>query len=378
MRNAHSILKTACWGFPVLCACVFAFHVGKNHGDQNQADDAASRKNVRHSDRPAATGTLRWIQRIDQCQTNDDYAKALADAEFHSDKTERKRHLSFILRAWLDHDPQAALAAVRNIEILRHDAGRAVEAFVDWAHSSPLEAADLLRNALANDHEKSPNRIFIDGVNPPDFMLGVIWGMTRADPDLTSNLISGLPSGPFRKAAMEVFLTNDYLSNPKRAMTWAAGIPDEAARMVAVRMVAEKIGQSDDPLRNAIWAKSLGTEAEQATAIAAIAAQWSQRHARDAFTWAIALEEPRHKWAAMPSVLKHLTLIDPGAAADWLNQFDAAPEIDASVVAYVRVMRDINPEAAVASLDGITDPKLKDHLKNSLAVRQHGDENPKP
>lgn len=378
MRNAHSILKPACWGLAVLCACVFAFHVGKNHGGQHHAGDPASRKYIRHADLPTATGTLRWIQRIDQCRTNDDYTKALADAEFHSDKTERKRHLSLILRAWLEHDPKAALAAVRNIEILRHDAGRAVEAFVYWAHNSPSEAADLIRNAVANDHAKSSSRIFIDGVNPPDFVLGVIWGMTRSDPDLTSNLISGLPSGPFRKAAMEVFLTNDFPSSPQRAITWAAGIPDEAARMDAIRMVAEKIGQSDDPLRNALWAKSLGAEAEQTTAVAAIAAQWSQRHARDAFTWAIALEQPRHKWAAMPFVIKHLTLIDPGAAADWLNQFDAAPEIDASVAAYVRVMRDINPEAAAASLDGITNPKLKDSLKNSLAARHRGDETPKP
>jgi hypothetical protein len=326
----------------------------------------------------ATTGSAEWIREVGRYRSRDEFLTALREVEIHSDKTEKKRHLSLVLRAWLDHDPLAALEAVRGIDALRHEQARAVDAFGDWAANSPLEAADLIRQAFANDRAGATGRAYIDGVDPPDALLGVVWGMTRSDPDLTCGVISRLPAGLFRTAATEVFLGTDYHLDPRRSMRWVTSMPPGAVRHEAIRMVAEKIGQGEDPSLDINWVAGLEERSERTVAVAAIAGQWARRHAREAFAWATSLDDADLKWAAVPQALEHLTILDPDAAADWLNQFDAAPELDASVAAYVRVLRHINPDAALGSTDGITDPRLRARLQSSLARHASAHENPNP
>jgi hypothetical protein len=360
------MLGNAGWTLLVVSACVLAFLAGRGGLatlEPNQATTTAA-LDGKAMVTPASPD---WLRQATRRRSRDEFLAELREIEQHSDKTVKKRHLGLVLRGWLDHDPLAALEAVRGIGALRFEPARAVDAFGDWAANSPLAAADLIRQAFANDRAGAAGRAYIDGVDPPDILLGVVWGMTGTDPELACDVISRMPKGLFRTAATEVFLGTDYQRDPQRSQRWVASMPPGAVRREGIRMVAEKIGQSADPPRDFDWVAKLDDRSERAVAVAGIAGQWARRHAREAFAWAAALADADLKWAAVPAAIEHLTILDPDAAADWLNQFEAAPELDAAVAAYVRVLRHLNPEAALGSTGGITDPRLRAKLQSSLA-----------
>ena len=101
---------------------------------------------------------------------------------------------------------------------------------------------------------------------------------------------------------------------------------------------------------------------DQLIALESLTGQWSQRRAVDAFEWVGGLSDESLKLALMPAVIRHVTIVDPGAAADWLNQYDAAPEMDASVAAYAKAIQFVNPPAALGSAEAITDPALRESV----------------
>ena len=156
-------------------------------------------------------------------------------------------------------------------------------------------------------------------------------------------------------------MQNWYPAKPAEVREWAASINSAETRQLALSVVGTKAGQSDELGPALSWAMSLEGR-DQLTALESLTGQWSQRRAVDAFSWVGGLSDEVLKLALMPPVIRQVTIVDPGAAADWLNQYEAAPEMDASVAAYAKAIQFANPPAALGSAEAITDPALRESV----------------
>lgn len=308
----------------------------------------------------AAARILAAMDLLDACRTREDFLTSIESIQFTADKSEKNKLLAAVFSDWLEKDPQAALAEVRRVESLRHDASRVAEAFYRWAQDSPVAASELLTQTLdGRQSDPAARPEFLDGVDPPDFILSLVAGLGQSDPALAASVLTRSTASPIRTVAIEVLLQDWYPTDTDAVRAWVTGITDPATRSLAIKVAATKAGQGDDPEAGIRWAMDLSDAAERNAALAALTGQWSQRHSAAAFAWTRDQPDSSTKFSLMPAVIRELTLVDPGAAADWLNQYDASPAMDASVAAYAKAIGNVNPEAALGSAAAITDPELR-------------------
>ncbi|MGD9417437.1 MAG: hypothetical protein Q7R22_000740 [Verrucomicrobiota bacterium JB025] len=352
-----------------------AFMAGR-HTSQPAPETATSRADFRNRSRAilrtsagdnAATRTLALLDLLDSCRTRADFLAAIEAIESTADKSEKNRFLAALFAAWLENDPLTALAEVRRVESLRHDPQRVAESFMQWAASNPPAAASLLATALdGRQSDPSAHPPFLDGIDPPDFLLSLVSGLAQSDPQLAAKTLQQGAASPVHTAAIEVLLQDWYPADQEAVREWAAAIEQPETRRTAVQTAATKAGQSDATESGISWAMDLPDQGDRQAALLSLTEQWSQRHSADAFAWASKLTDENLKLSLMPAVIGQFTLIDPGTAADWLNQYEASPAMDASVAAYARAIRNVNPQAALGSAAAITDPELRQQVIGSI------------
>lgn len=309
----------------------------------------------------AAERTLAILDLLDRCQSQQDFLGAIDAIQSGADKSEKNRFLALLFAAWLESDAPAALSEVRRIESLRHDPSRVAESVRTWAFLNPDSATGLLRQVLdGRQTDPAAKPPFLDGIDPPEFLLSLVSGLGMANPRQAADTLAQAVGSPVRTSAIEVLLQDWYPADPAGAHDWAATIAEPETRRVALAATATKAGQEDQPESALTWAMNLPVPGDRQLALEALTGQWSQRHAAAAFAWTRALPDGDLKFSVMPGVLRHLAIIDPGAAADWLNEYEAAPAMDASIAAYAKAIQFTNPPAALGSAEAITDPHRRE------------------
>lgn len=303
---------------------------------------------------------LGFLDLLDSCRSRDDFRHAIEVIESRADKSEQNRYLAELFAAWLRQDPRAALAEVRRVESLRHDIIRVGESFRNWAVAHPDSAALLVSEALdGRQHDPSSPAPFLDGVDPPEFLLSIISGMGESSPLLAAKTLQPSLTRGVGTAGLEVLLQDWYPQDSRAAQDWAAALTERETRQVALAAVATKAGQDDEVAQALGWAQALPTPEDQQVALAALTSQWSQRRSGDAFAWTSALADETLRLSLMPNVLRNYALLKPGEAADWLNNYQPSLAIDASIVAYVQAIENVNPQAAILSAEAITNSELR-------------------
>lgn len=314
---------------------------------------------------------LEWMGLLESCRSHEEFIGAIEAIESTADKSEKNRFLAAVFAQWLETDPLAAIAEVRRVESLRHDTGRVAQAFSQWAEAHPAAAADLITLVLdgrQNDPTASP--AFLDGIDLPVFLLSIVSGLGRSDPRLAADALSRSAASPVRTAGIEVLLQDWYPADPGAVQRWAAIITDPDFRNIVVAAAATKAGQQDSTESGIAWAMALADPADRRIALEKLTEQWSQRHAAAAFAWSSGLTDEDLKLSLMPVVMRQFAILDPGAAADWLNEHEASPSMNASVAAYATAIRFVNPAAAHASAEAITDPELRKSVQKRIARPQ--------
>ncbi|MEP4076387.1 hypothetical protein [Haloferula sp.] len=385
MKNTDPINRIP-WVVVVALSLLAAFYGGRMiSGDSNSASGeggasaiSSSREQLRQGSdsriwkaSTATERTLELIDQLDRCETREDFQQMVREIELHADKSEKQRFLALLFGLWLDEDPVSALSEVRRVELLRRDGGRVSTAFMQWAVKDPSAAADLLKLVLdgrQSDPASAPP--FLDGVDPPEFLLSAVAGIAVSDPDLAASTLVGAGDSPVRRLSVEVLLQDWYPANQEEVRKWASSIDEPTSRRLALEVTGTKAGQGDDPSESLAWAMELEDGNDRRAVLLALTGQWSQRHASDASAWVAGLPDGELKFAVMPDVVRQLTVIDPGAAADWLNQYEAAPEMDLSVAAYAKAVQYSNPDAALGSAEAITDPEFRAKVLTAIRKNQ--------
>lgn len=321
---------------------------------------------------PAQTAiarTLSTTESIQSLRTQADFQTAIADLIKFSDKTEKERYLALLFEHWLNTDPSEALHEVRQVEMLRSHGRRTALAFENWATENPIAATQLLQQALASHDSNLSTLLFRDKIDPPAFILSLFSGLAHTDPQAAGNVLASTPESLIRQEFLSSLAQIWFQQNPTQAYHWVTTLPDDTSsiRSQALHEISTRAGLSPQPQSGIDWANTFSNPEERTLALKEITTQWSQKNARTAYNWASTLpDSDPAKFEVMPSVISRLTLIDPGLAADWLNQYQASPQMDASIAAYAITLRTINQTAALGSIEAITDPTLKAQIKNRI------------
>lgn len=361
-----------------------AFFLGKNTSapEKNTLTPTKSQNNppskVVNSSRPdlaitAAARTLSTMERIQSLQTREDFQAAIADIIKFNDKSEKEGQLALLFGHWLETNPGAALLETRRVAMLRIHGRRIALAFEDWARNNPSQAAQLLAETLAPGSTNLSTIPFRDKIDPPAFILSLFSGLAQSDPLTAANVLASAPESLIRSQSLSTLTQIWFQQNPTEAYQWAASIPDNnpTLRQEALLEVATRAGLSSQPQSGIGWADTLPNPKERTRALQEITKQWSQQSAHSAYDWASSLpDSDPAKFEVMPSVIRRLTLLDPGLAANWLNQYDPSLRMDQSVAAYIRTLKAINPTAAQGSLEGISSETLRAKIKREFENSQ--------
>ncbi|MDP0492391.1 MAG: hypothetical protein Q7Q71_15190 [Verrucomicrobiota bacterium JB023] len=325
---------------------------------------------ARFTEAPTALSRTMALERqFEGLRTRADFQEAIASLIKWSDKTEKERHLALLFTHWLNTDPEEALQGIRSIPMLRSHPQRIALAFQHWAANNPEQSADLLSAALSSPSDSLSSLLYRDQIDPPIFMLSLFEGLIREDRSLAASTLSKSPPSRIRDHFLDLLIPSWLAHDPEAAFEWTADLSPEkpALRQAAIAGVAARAGLSADPSSGIDWANSLNNSTERTLALTSLTNQWSQRSPSKAYQWASSLpDEDETKFAIMPEVIRRLTITDPGSAADWLNQYEASPRMDASIAAYIRSVSRINPAAAHGSISAITDPSLRRQLQAEL------------
>ncbi|MDB4265194.1 hypothetical protein N9891_00435 [bacterium] len=364
----------------VLASCWWAYRAGSQSLVREQASDAKRALSLREKSSfgggrsrffEASTdqGRTRLLgERLGGAPSAEDFQNALEAILLEADKSEKNRLLAQLFKRWLEVSPIDAVAQVRRVESLRHDLARTAGVFQQWAQENPTSASALLKE-IFNGEQRDPatDPPFLDGVDPPEYILSLFAGLSQVAPQEAADLLSGLPESPALVHALDLLFQNWFPDDPSGIFQWAGSLEASPFRESVISLAGTKSGQLDDPGAGLQWAQSLQDPADQALALKALTDQWSQRHSQAAFQWVTGLPESDLKFSLAPDVLSSLAKIDPGAAADWLNQYDASPQIDPSVAAYALAISNVNPAAALGTAAVITDPAEKKRVSLKIA-----------
>lgn len=358
------LIAVSCWG---------AFELGRKSQSSKENESASKERRVpanRDSFREARSDqdrTRLLRDELDQCVTADEFRAAIDRLQFRADKSEENRLLSILFQRWLEVSPLDALAGVRRVENLRHDILRTSRVFETWAIDNPNEARLLLKDVLdGRQQDLASQPPFLDGVDPPEYLLSLVAGLAKVDPASTAVLLGEMSGSPVRFHALDVLLQNWFPRDAKAVFRWAEGLDQVALREQVISKAAAKAGQLDDPQQGIAWAQALGSPTEQRLALGALTRQWAARHSREAFRW-VEQQADELKFHLIPPVISSLTKVDPGGAADWLNQFEAAPKMDPAVASYAEALKSVNPTAAMDSAAAITEDSLREKVMLTIA-----------
>jgi len=314
-----------------------------------------------HSALNRTLDAMTWVKGL---QTREDFTAGIASLIHESDKVEKERLLALLFERWLEVSPTEALDEVRQIEMFRAHGWRVALAFENWSETHPAEASALLQKAFVEEES-----LYLDRVDPPGFMLSLFAGLARKDPHLASSLLTKAPESKIRQQSLDNLLQTWFGSSSTEALKWVEQItPDhKKLRQQAIETASTRAGLAEDPRAGIDWAQDLPSPQERSLALTNISTQWSQRDVRSAFAWASTLPDNATRFALMPTVIRRLAIIDPGQAADWLNQHDPSPKMDQSIVAYIQAIQRVNPQAAKGSAASISDPQLRAQIEAELA-----------
>lgn len=312
--------------------------------------------------------TLMLLEALERCREAEEFRELLDELQFRADKTEENRLISLLFQGWLEVSPGDALAEVRRVESLRHDMMRVSRVFEDWAMNQPEEAKVLLQNILdGRQLDPSSRPPFLDGVDPAGYVLALVSGLSQTAPESMANLLQDAVASPVIPNAIDVLLQHWFANDSRSVFQWSSALEDSPFRERVIDRVAQKAGQLDDPLAGLEWAQALDPSSERG-ALKSLTGQWAQRHSRSAFQWVNQMTDEDLKFEIIPPVIAALAKIDPGGTADWLNQFEASPQLDPSVAAYALSISPVNPPAALGSAAAITGSNQREQVMLKIAT----------
>ena len=228
-----------------------------------------------------------------------------------------------------EEDPKGALAWAANLPKEERDS--AVELVVsEWTE---IDAAAAFDGALFLDEKDADLR--------HKAIATVLTQWAGWDPASAWKSAQTLPSASKERALIEMQI----------AIQWAGADTASAAQALAK------------------GAALTGFYAELAPAIRTVAQELASQNVSEAKAWAVGLPEGPAQSGAVSSIVSHLNLTDPAAAAEWLNELRPGAARDAGVLMLLASGTDIPPADGMRWAETIGQASIRTTLASQMTLR---------
>ena len=249
---------------------------------------------------------------------------------------------SFLLSSWMSQDPLAAIEYLKQNE---EDGWSRKVAISAWASENPEAAANAIKGLE-------------DGGKVNDWIVGLIQGMARSDPQAALLAIQQMPKNDTQKTAIREILPEVVSRGIEFAGEWIEMIDDPKLQNDTARRLGGVLAKRD-PVAASDWVSQLKTVNSRRNASEVVSEIYASQDLDAAITWTESLPQDTLTEAA-EGVAKHLARRDPAEAAYWLQQLGNDPDLDGARIQFIRESMNNSPEVTLENIHTLSRPADQD------------------
>ena len=251
---------------------------------------------------------------------------------------------SIIISALASTDPQRAIKWLEDPEnkmVNQPWVGRILAGSItkEWVREDP-EAALAWAMTLPKDQQTGAYG-------------GVLGTIAATDPKRASTLAASLPEGDARRDVIGQIARSWSETSPAEAMQWAESLDGKERD----RAMGEALGSwaQDEPGEAAAFVDGLAAEERTEGMLDKVASSWARKEPEQAAQWLGNQEEGKDKADAMGDVMWNWTVADPVAASTWLLEQPEGASRDEGIGALAKATFEDDPASAVSWAANMTD-----------------------
>jgi hypothetical protein len=268
-----------------------------------------------------------------------DFQAVVADFRDLGITRERMGEYGMLLHAWAKVDP---LGALDYAEAQTGTPFARQTILASWATDDPDSAV-----TWAKDHHEG------EGANP--WLVGVIRGLASTNSTRATEILSDLPYSRERGSALSAIIPHIARQGQEKGILWLETITDERLHAGATSYLAANLAKTN-PERTAEWISSLSDSDAKTRAAGNVAEEWAERDLQSALTWTDTLDGSS-KTNAARELIGTYAKENPEQASAWLKTMSGEPGYGKIVESYIWNTARSNPEASLAHIPEIQDPK---------------------
>jgi hypothetical protein len=243
---------------------------------------------------------------------------------------------SMLISTWMDRDPFAAIAFLDENEA---DGWTRKIAISAWASENPEAATNAIEGL--EDEGK---------VN--DWVVGLIEGMARNDPEGALRTLKDLPGGDTKWQAIRGILPEVVLRGAAFAGEWIEQIEEPKLQRDTAKRLAHSLAERD-PESAGEWIGNITSVETRRDASEVVSEIYAQQDLEAAKEWTESLPLDTMTEAA-EGVAKHLAREDPAAAAQWLLKLGDNPDLDGARIRFLREATKAAPQIALENVSTLS------------------------
>ncbi len=258
---------------------------------------------------------------------------------------------SMLISTWMNRDPFTAISFLDENEADGWTRKLAVSA---WASEHPEAAANAI-NGLEDEGK----------VN--DWVVGLIEGMARNDPEGALRTLSGMPNGDTKWQAIRGILPEVVIRGSEFAGEWLEKIEEPKLQRDTAKRLAQTLANRD-PEAASEWINNMTSAETRQEASQVVSEIYAEQDLDAAMAWTENLPLDTLPEAA-EGVAKHLTREDPATAAQWLLKLGDTPDLDGARIRFLREAGPNSPEIALEHVHTLSRANDQERYYNEILRR---------
>lgn len=267
-----------------------------------------------------------------------------------------KGEYTMLISAWMDRDPFTAIAYLDENET---DGWTRKTAISSWASDNPEAAANAIQG-LEDDGK----------VN--DWVVGLIEGMARNDPEGALRALKDLPGGDTKMQAIREILPEVVIRGAEFAGDWIEQIEEPKLQRDTAKRLAHSLARRD-PESASTWISNISKTETRRDASEVVSEVYAQEDLDGAKQWAETLPQDTMTEAA-EGVAKHLARKDPVEAALWLQKLGDDPDLDGARFRFLQEAGRNDPRTALENVPTLSQPKDQERYYRDILGRWKKDD----
>jgi hypothetical protein len=188
-----------------------------------------------------------------------------------------------------------------------------------------------------------------------DWVVGLIEGIARNDPEGALRAVVNLPEGDTKMQAIREILPEVVIRGADFASDWIEQIDEPKLQRDTAKRLAHSLARRD-PESASDWISKISAVETRRDASEVVSEVYAQEDLNGAMQWAESLPQDTMTEAA-EGVAKHLTRKDPAEAALWLQKLGNDPGLDGARFHFLQEAGRRDPQTALENVSTLSQAK---------------------